>query len=128
MSRGLGNVYKRQANKKVNLMMIKEEGYKPGEMAKKLGTERLKKLLYSYKKLWVHITAVNSFDCAQATAGGIDMKEVTDELESVKMPGVFLAGEMLDVDGRCGGYNLQWAWTSGYIAGRGAAQRIFDRA
>ncbi len=116
------------ANKKVNLMMIKEEGYKPGEMAKKLGTERLNKLLYSYKKLWVHITAVNSFDCAQATAGGIDMNEVTDELESVKMPGVFLAGEMLDVDGRCGGYNLQWAWTSGYIAGRGAAQRIFDRA
>ena len=55
------------------------------------------------------------------------MKEVTDELESVKMPGVFLAGEMLDVDGRCGGYNLQWAWTSGYIAGRGAALLSFWR-
>ena len=49
------------------------------------------------------------------------MAEVTKNLESIKMPGIYFAGEMLDVDGRCGGYNLQWAWTSGYIAGRGAA-------
>ncbi|MDE7015003.1 MAG: NAD(P)/FAD-dependent oxidoreductase, partial [Kineothrix sp.] len=69
----------------------------------------------------VHISAANSFENAQVTAGGIDMAEVTKNLESIKMPGIYFAGEMLDVDGRCGGYNLQWAWTSGYIAGRGAA-------
>ena len=43
-------------------------------------------------------------------------------MQSLRVAGVFFAGEVLDVDGRCGGYNLQWAWTSGYLAGRAAAQ------
>lgn len=109
------------ANKKVNLMMIKEAGYKPGDRAARLGNERLRKLLGSYKRMKVHILAANSFENAQVTAGGVDMGEVTENLESVKMPGIYFAGEMLDVDGRCGGYNLQWAWTSGFIAGKSAA-------
>ena len=58
---------------------------------------------------------------AQICAGGIDFSQVDMQLESVKQPGLYLAGELLDVDGKCGGYNLQWAWTSGYIAGRNAA-------
>ena len=111
------------ANKKVNLMMIKEAGYKPGESTKQLGEERLRRLLYSYKELRVHILAANSFENAQVTAGGVDMEEVTENLESIKIPGLYFAGEILDVDGRCGGYNLQWAWTSGYIAGRSAASK-----
>ncbi len=113
------------ANKKINLMIIKEAGYKPGDMAKRLGKGQLKRLLYSYKELWVHLLAANSFEHAQVTAGGIDLNEVTEEMESLKRPGLYFAGEMLDVDGRCGGYNLQWAWTSGYIAGRSAAERIY---
>lgn len=111
------------ANKKVNLMMIKEAGYKPGDDAIQLGEERLRKLLYSYRELKVHILAANSFENAQVTAGGVDMDEVTENLESMKIPGIYFAGEMLDVDGRCGGYNLQWAWTSGYIAGGSAANK-----
>lgn len=111
------------ANKKVNLMMIKEAGYKPGDRAARLGNERLQKLLDSYKRMKVHILAANSFENAQVTAGGIDMEEVTENLESVKIPGIYFAGEMLDVDGRCGGYNLQWAWTSGFIAGKSAANQ-----
>jgi len=42
-------------------------------------------------------------------------------LESQKVPGLYFAGEILDVDGPCGGYNLQWAWSSGYVAGKEAA-------
>ena len=49
------------------------------------------------------------------------MKEVTGSLEAVSVKGLYFAGEVLDVDGRCGGYNLQWAWTSGYLAGKAAA-------
>lgn len=108
------------ANKKINSMMIKEAGYKPEDKAKGLGEGRLRKLLFAYKELWLHISAANSFDNAQVTAGGVDMNEVTENLESIMVPNVYLAGELLDVDGRCGGYNLQWAWTSGYIAGRSA--------
>ena len=111
------------ANKKINLMMIKEAGHKPADEAGRLGERRLKKLLYGYKELWVHIDAANSFDHAQVTAGGVELDEVTHNLESEKRPGIFFVGEILDVDGRCGGYNLQWAWTSGYIAGKSAAQR-----
>lgn len=51
------------------------------------------------------------------------MEEVSLKLESLKQRGLFFAGEMLDVDGRCGGYNLQWAWTSGYLAGKYAAEK-----
>ena len=43
-------------------------------------------------------------------------------MESRLVPGLYFAGELIDVDGACGGYNLQWAWTSGYLAGRAAAQ------
>ena len=64
----------------------------------------------------------NGFENAQVCSGGVDLWEVTSDLESVKMPGLYFAGEILDVDGRCGGYNLQWAWTSGAIAGRGACR------
>lgn len=55
--------------------------------------------------------------------GGVSFDEVTENLEARRIPGLFLCGEMLDVDGRCGGYNLQWAWTSGFIAGVSAAQK-----
>lgn len=61
---------------------------------------------------------------AQVTAGGIPAKEVTEALESVVCPGLFFAGECLDVDGDCGGYNLHWAWASGRYAAHGALSQI----
>jgi predicted flavoprotein YhiN len=56
------------------------------------------------------------------TAGGVDAAELTaGTLESKIVPGLFLAGEVIDVDADCGGYNLQWAWSSGQAAGVHAA-------
>lgn len=109
------------ANKKLNQLMMKQAGLKPAEPVKEIGSKRLKQLLYSYRDLCVHVSATNPFENAQVTAGGVPLAEVTGQLQSVKMPGVYYAGEILDVDGRCGGYNLQWAWTSGFIAGKNAA-------
>lgn len=109
------------ANKKINLLLIKLAGYKSADRADKVGHKNLKKLIASYKELHVHILAANPFENAQVTAGGVDLNEVNDKMESTKASGVYFAGEILDVDGRCGGYNLQWAWTSGYIAGKSAA-------
>ena len=58
-------------------------------------------------------------DCAQVTAGGIVTREFDPEtLESRLVPGLYACGEVLDIDGDCGGYNLQWAWSSGYLAGK----------
>ena len=56
------------------------------------------------------------------TSGGVPLEEMDENLQSVRTPGLFMAGELVDVDGICGGYNLQWAMTSGWIAGKGAAK------
>ncbi len=74
------------------------------------------------KDFRVSIRAVNPYDKAQVCCGGVDTGEVSHKtLESVRVPGVYFAGEILDVDGMCGGYNLTFAWASGYVAGRSAA-------
>lgn len=65
------------------------------------------------------LLGTEGFDHAQVTAGGIRTTGFNPEtLESWFMPGLFVCGELLDVDGDCGGYNLQWAWSSGHLAGR----------
>ena len=69
--------------------------------------------------LTVHGT--KGFPDAQVTAGGLELSQFTDRLESKRTPGLYAAGEILDVDGRCGGYNLTFAWSSGRLAGRSAA-------
>jgi len=67
------------------------------------------------------VTATRGWNEAEFTAGGIDAAEVKPgTLESRLKPGVFFAGEVLDVNGKRGGYNLAWAWASGYVAGQGA--------
>ena len=65
------------------------------------------------------VTGVDGFDTAQVTAGGLRTDEFDPQtLESRLVPGFFACGEVLDIDGPCGGYNLQWAWASGALAGR----------
>ena len=83
----------------------------------------IKGVMSCYRKLTVHIEQSNGTEHAQVCAGGIPLEEVSEHLESLKQKGLYLAGELLDVDGKCGGYNLQFAWTSGVIAGRSAARR-----
>ena len=76
------------------------------------------------KRLALIVDGTRDFSQAQICAGGAALYEVDEKtLESVICPGVFFAGEMLDIDGPCGGYNLQWAWTSGYTAGKSAAEK-----
>jgi hypothetical protein len=64
------------------------------------------------KNFTLPVTGNLGFDYAQVTKGGINMKEVSDELESKLVKNLFFAGEVMDVDGECGGYNLHWAFAS----------------
>ena len=65
------------------------------------------------------ITGTCGFDQAQVTAGGLRTGEFDPRtMESRLVPGFYACGEVLDIDGDCGGYNLQWAWSSGYVAGK----------
>ncbi|MCI5954988.1 MAG: aminoacetone oxidase family FAD-binding enzyme [Lachnospiraceae bacterium] len=104
-------------NKKLMLLFIKLAGLKPTEPAGCADIKKIKRVYELCRKLTVHIYADNSFDNAQVSAGGVPLCEITRQLESKMVPGAYFAGELLDVDGRCGGYNLQWAWCSGYLAG-----------
>lgn len=69
-------------------------------------------------KFDLDIIGTNSFDKAQICSGGIPLNEIdTKTMESKKQKGLYIVGELLDVDGDCGGYNLEWAWITGMIAG-----------
>lgn len=85
--------------------------------------EQLERLIYKSKHFQVDIEGTNDFEQAQVCAGGVRTSEVNSKtLESIYVDDLYLTGELLDVDGICGGYNLQWAWSTGYIAGKNAAK------
>lgn len=82
----------------------------------------LKKLANSLKNFAFKITGNTGFIHSQATAGGINTLEIDEKtMESKKLKGLFVVGELLDVDGDCGGYNLQWAWSSAFCAAESIA-------
>ena len=81
----------------------------------------LKELVRLIKETRLPVTGTKGFAFAQVTCGGIPTDELTGQMESLKVAGLFFAGEIVDVDAICGGYNLQWAWSSGVVAGRNAA-------
>lgn len=83
---------------------------------------RLVKLLRDWP---LQVTGTTSWASAQVTAGGVRAAEVNPRtLESKLVPGIYFAGEVLDIDGDCGGFNLQWAWSSGWVAGSSAAKSL----
>ncbi|PHV71675.1 aminoacetone oxidase family FAD-binding enzyme [Sporanaerobium hydrogeniformans] len=86
--------------------------------------EEIMRLVEGMKAFCFKIQGTRSFKHAQATAGGISIDEIDLEtMASKKAKGLYLAGEVLDIDGDCGGFNLQWAWSSGYLAGLSASRK-----
>lgn len=108
-------------HKKLMLQFIKMAGLKPNEQVEAADGEKIAKVYVLCREWTLHINGHNSYENAQVCAGGVPLDEVTEYFESKKVSGIYFAGEILDVDGRCGGYNLQWAWTSGFLAGKAAA-------
>ena len=86
-----------------------------------------KKLVQSVIATPLPVQGDRGFAVAEATAGGVPLEEVQLEtMESRKCPGLYLAGEVLDVDGRIGGFNFQWAWSSGFVAGSAVAKSVTE--
>jgi predicted Rossmann fold flavoprotein len=99
-------------------------GIDPATRGHVLTREQRRTLVRTVLDLSLPVTGTRGWNHAEATAGGVPLAEVhLDTMESRAARGLFLCGEMLDVDGRIGGYNFQWAWSSGYVAGRGTAAR-----
>ncbi len=111
-------------NEKLAMYCLNLTGILPGELSANVKDKKLKMLAELLKDMRVGIKGDAGWDRAQVTAGGVDTRELTGELESVKVPGLYFTGELCDIDGTCGGYNLQWAFSSGAVAGRGAAGKV----
>ena len=87
-----------------------------------ISNKEIEKIVSLLKAWQFDIIGSQSWMHSQVTAGGVDLKEICpDTLQSKIVPGIYFAGELLDVDGDCGGFNLQWAWSSGYVAGNEAS-------
>lgn len=105
-------------HKKLALLLLKCAGIRRDERVGELTEQAVSTLCQLIHDFRVEIKEVNPFEQAQICCGGVDVREVSPEtMESRLHPGLFLTGELLDVDGICGGYNLQWAWSTGAIAG-----------
>lgn len=110
-------------NKKLMLLCLKLSGIKPEEKISTVSEEKRKHMFSLLQDLPLTVVAVNPFGQAQVCAGGLSMEAVDEHLQVYKLPGLYVTGELLDVDGRCGGYNLQWAFASGYVAGSHASEQ-----
>ena len=100
-------------------MLVKYAGLEAARPIGSLTDNELRRAARACTAFTLPVRGVEGFDSAQVTAGGVRTAGFNpDTLESWFMPGLFVCGELLDIDGDCGGYNLQWAWASGRLAGR----------
>lgn len=114
-----GELFTGIVHNRLGRMLIKYAGIDAALPLRALDSAALDAAVRAGKEFALRVRGTEGFDSAQVTAGGIRTSGVDPEtLQSWFMPGLFICGELLDVDGDCGGYNLQWAWASGHVAGR----------
>ncbi len=126
-SRTLENFLTGMLNKRLGQVVLKYCGHTLSESVGTLSPEQCLSLAAKLKNLLFKVTGNTGFVNSQVTAGGISTDEFyKDSLMSKKYPGLFACGELLDVDGDCGGFNLAWAWSSGITAAENVVKYIGD--
>lgn len=118
----LNRLAEHNANKKIGQLLI---GLIPSKLIDVLTGEckTIEQLAENIKNFSIQIKEPMDFAHAQVCTGGVACEEIcSDTMESRLVPGIYFCGELIDVDGACGGYNLQWAWSSGYLAGISASK------
>ena len=114
-----------EVNRMIVLNALKRAGISPVQRADSLSGKQISALASALSDWRIPITTCGSFSEAQVMLGGANTDEFdADTLESRLVKGLYAAGELLDVTGPCGGYNLEWAWASGMLAGRKAAESL----
>ena len=105
-------------------MVLSDMGLQSEVKKRKVSPEKMEEIIRHLKDCTFPVEKSGGYARAQVTAGGIPLDEIDlHTFESRIVPGLYLIGEMLDVDGICGGYNLQWAMTGGYLAARSITER-----
>jgi predicted Rossmann fold flavoprotein len=102
--------------------LLRHAAIDPTTVASQLTRESRRTLVHVLTALVLPVTQHRGWNYAEVTAGGVPLSEIDFRtMQSRKVPGLYLAGEVLDCDGRIGGFNFQWAWATGFLAGRAAA-------
>ena len=120
----LGDVFLGTVQNRIGRVLVAAAGLKSSESVTMLDEKAAKRLAKLAKYFPFPITGDMGAANAQVTVGGIRTEHFDpNTMESRLCPGLYACGEVLDVDGDCGGYNLQWAWSSGRLAGRSAGEK-----
>ena len=127
----LKDLNKKSSNKTINELLegflnyklidiiLKKANIKRNLKLNTLSEIELNKLIENLTNFKIKITSTNTLEHAQVCSGGIPLEEINNEtLESLKVKNLYFVGEIIDIDGDCGGYNLGWAWMSGIVAGK----------
>ena len=111
-----------QVPEKVALALIAAVRLPADRVLAALPREDRRRLVHALVEWPLPVTETRGYNYAEVTAGGVDLTEIDPRtMQSRICPGLFLVGEILDVDGRIGGFNFQWAWSSARVAARGIA-------
>ena len=111
-------------HRNIQYALLKALHIDPTAPARRVTEQQRRQLVRSLKSWRFPVTGTQGWEQAQVTVGGVSLEEVQEDFSSVLEPRLFLVGEVLDVSGDCGGYNLHWAWCTGMQAGRAAAELL----
>jgi len=104
--------------------VIRTVNVEPARQLAHLARDQRRALTAALVEWPLAVAGCRGWNYAEATAGGVSLDEIdAATMASRRCDGLYLVGEMVDVDGRIGGFNFQWAWSSGYVAGRALAAR-----
>lgn len=107
--------------------LLRHAGADPVVPLSQLSREHRRAAIRGLLEVPLPVTGSRGYQHAEVTAGGVPLEEIVPAtMESRRCPGLYLAGEILDVDGRLGGFNFQWAWSSGWVAGTAMARRLSE--
>lgn len=105
--------------------LVRWSGIESGTILSQLSREQRRTLVHGLTNFHLPVERDRGWNFAEVTAGGVPLEEINFRtMESRVVKGLYLVGEMLDCDGRIGGFNFQWAWATGYIAGRAVAATV----
>ncbi len=129
MNQTLGNLFVGLCNRKILNMILQRFDMQAENKASKAllkNPDCILEILSVLRNFEISVSGFKGFENAQTTSGGIDLSEVNTDFSSCKQSGLYFAGELLDINGLCGGYNLTWALLSGKRAGESAANDLLQ--
>ncbi|MCI0451996.1 MAG: aminoacetone oxidase family FAD-binding enzyme, partial [Candidatus Latescibacteria bacterium] len=121
-SKSVGGFLRERLAERLARALCEHAGVDPSTRAEVLKREERRAVAAAVCNLPLPVTGSRGYNFAEVTSGGVPLSELhLDKMESRVCPGLYLCGEICDVDGRIGGFNFQWAWSSGFVAGAAAA-------